>query len=287
MQVNLLNSVNTTSMPGMSPQIPPMLRSLLGDSQVFRDLLDRVDQTWANVAVSPPPTAAATHQYVLAVHAVSECMLDNLRVHQSVEPSALPELDAVIPAASLAPMVWRTSRAWQAVVGVALENVCAHADLTEGMDVAGRLCSLWVREARSQPLVILAPHHSAEIAQRVSEELIDTYEPPLDTVRRVFEPRSDEELGSWLGVSRTTVSDWKTQRSSPSAEHERRLDTVAAIARLIDQYIHPEDQQRYLRDTTLPAFHDQTLDSVLATTEDDARRTLNRVLDLLRAALVQ
>lgn len=271
----------------MSPQLPATLRSLLGDSQVFIDLLERVDQTWAEVAVSPPPTAAATHQYVLAVYAISECMLDSLQVHQSVERSALPELDTVVPAASLAPMVVRTSRAWQAVVGVALGNVCAHADLAEGVDAAGRLCSLWVREARSGPLLILAPHHSAEIAQRVSEELIDSYEPPLDTVRRVFEPRSDEELGSWLGVSRTTVSDWRTRRFSPSAEHERRLDTVAAIARLIDQYIHPEDQQRYLRDATLPAFRDQSLERVLATTGDDAQQTLNRALDLLRIALVQ
>lgn len=271
----------------MSPQLPAMLRSLLGDSQVFRDLLDRVDQTWERVRRSSPPTAAATHQYVQAVHAVSESVIDGLRVHQGVESSALPELDVVVPAASLAPMVVTTPRAWQAVVEVALENVSAHADLAEGLDTAGKLRSLWAREATAGPIVDLAPHQSAAIAQLVSEELIDSYEPPLDTVRRVLEPRSDEELGSWLGVSRTTVIDWRTQRFSPSAEHERRLETVAAIARLINQYIHPDDQQLYLRSTTLPAFHDQTLDSVLAATGDDAQPTLNRVFELLRSALVQ
>jgi hypothetical protein len=113
------------------------------------------------------------------------------------------------------------------------------------------------------------------------------YEVPLTTVQRVFEPRTDEELGTWLGVSRTTVSDWRAARSSPSAEHERRLETVANIARLVDRYIHPEDHQMYLRQTTLPAFDDQTLAAVLATSRPDAQQTLNRALELIRTGLVQ
>jgi hypothetical protein len=264
-----------------------MLLNLLGDSQVFKDLLERVDQTWARVKVSSPPTAAATHQYVLAVQAVSESMLDGLRVHQKVDPSVLPQPVLIVTAASLAPMVLETPRAWQAVVEVALEKASAHADQAEGLDTAGKLRSMWVREARSTPLLILDAQQNAAIAQLVSAELIDSYEPPLDTVERVFVPRGGDELGSWLGVSRTTVSDWRTERFAPSAEHERRLETVAAIARLVDQYIHPEDQQLYLRSTMLPAFQEQTLDKVLTTTGDDAERTLNRVLVLLRAALVQ
>ncbi len=270
----------------MDPSLPAVLVRLLGDDPVFKDLLARVDQTWAKVVVTSPPTAADTHQYVLAVQAVSESVLLSLQARQQLDPGALPKLDSVVSAASLAPVVLKTPRAWQAVVEVALHNASVHADLLEGLDAARKLRFLPTEEVGSEQLV-LAPHNSAVITQLLSDELIDSYEPPLQTVQRVFEPRSDEELGSWLGVSRTTVADWRRQRFSPSAEHERRLETVAAIARLVDLYIHPEDQQLYLRDTTLQAFDGQTLDAVLATKGENAQQTLGRVLVLLRAALVQ
>jgi hypothetical protein len=270
----------------MGTQLPDALLRLLGDDPVFKDLLGRVDQTWARVADSSLPTPSDTHQYVLAVQAVSECVLTNLQTHQQIKPGTLPELDSVVSAASLAPMVLKTPQAWQAVVEVALHNASVHADLAEGLNAARMLRFSVVEEAGPEKLA-LAPHQSAAIVQLLSEELIDSYEPPLHTVRRVFEPRSDEELGSWLGVSRTTVADWKRNRFAPSAEHERRLEMVAAIARLVDQYVDTEDQQRYFRDTALPAFNNQTLASVISVTSADAKETLNHAFELLRTALVQ
>jgi hypothetical protein len=270
----------------MSPPIPPALLSIVGDDPRFRDLLDRVDQTWKRVATGPLPTAAVAHQYVLAVHAVSEVMLDNLGTQQKVERNKLPAPAMVVPAATVAPIVVKTQYPWQAVVGAALENASTYAELTGVAGAAERLRVVWAKEA-SPVRVVMAPHHSAAILQALSGELSYNYEPPLDTVQRVFEPRSDEELGSWLGVSRTTVHDWRTERFSPRAGNEKRLETVAAIARLIDEYIHPEDRQRYLRDTALPAFNGRTLDTVLASEEPEVSQSLNRVLDLLRDALVQ
>lgn len=253
--------------------------SIFEDTSVARDLFERVDQTWEVVAEGSPPTAEAARQYVLAVSAVSEAALDSLQAHEDIE------LDAVVSAASLAPVVERTQRPWHAVVGVALATASIFADRPDIMSAALELRSPVIDKIR---YVVQAKTTSdyAAIAIAVSDALTK-YEMPLATVQRVFEPRSDDELGTWLGVSRTTVSDWRTTRSSPRVEHERRLETVANIARLVDRYIHPEDHQLYLRQTTLPAFDDRTLATVLATKGPDAQQTLNRALELIRAGLVQ
>lgn len=74
-------------------------------------------------------------------------------------------------------MVLKTPQAWQAVVEVALHNASVHADLAEGFNAARMLRFSVVEEAGPEKLA-LAPHHSAAIAQLLSEELIDSYEPP-------------------------------------------------------------------------------------------------------------
>ena len=78
-------------------------------------------------------------------------------------------------------------------------------------------------------------------------------------------------------------------RPPPAATsgREHRLETVTGIARLVDRYVHPEDVQLYLRDTPLPAFDGAPLEQVLSCSGEDATATLQRALELLRAALVQ
>ena len=264
---------------------PDVVVQLFDDAQASLELLSRVDQTWEAVAGQTPEPGAARH-YVRAVEAVSEAVLGGVR-SRTTEP--LPDESTVVTAASLAPITESGVGAASAVLISVLGALLGVAGL------AGAAVSVVeaIRSLRAPLTSGVAEEHTRTlratpgVVKAIGDALGDTYELPLDAVRRVFQPSSDQELGRWLGVSRTTVADWSSQRFAPSSERKRRLQTVAAIARLIDDYVHPEDVQLYLRDTPLSALGGRTLDDVLSSSPAAAPATLQRALDLLQGALVQ
>jgi DNA-binding transcriptional regulator YiaG len=272
---------------------PDAVVDLFGGATAPTELLDRVDQTWAAVVKGTSEPAAARH-YLRAVEAVSEAVFDRLRASPPSllreEPSAgLLDEPTVVTAASLAPITEIGLTASLAVLSAILGAVAGGELPGVGAQlvptaVEAALRSIRQRRASRAPASTVA---APSLAQTISEVLAEAYELPLQSIRRVFRPNSDQELGRWLGVSRTTVADWSIGRFAPSADREHRLETVAGIARLVDRYVHPEDVQLYLRDTPLPAFDGAPLEQVLSSSGEDATATLQRALELLRAALVQ
>lgn len=256
------------------------------------DLIRRVDQTWASVAANSRRVAAA--QYVRSVEAVAAVVRSGLASEHSPFgrriglSETFPAVSDLVTSGALAPITSPAEEPGLAVLRVMLVSVDATlrslSDITTGMpELAGD--DIFLPLVSGRPTMPAAV--TSGVLQAISDVLTGMYEPPLETIRRVLEPRNDEELGRWLGVSRTTVADWSQHRFEPSASREKRLELVASIARMLDDYVHPEDLQHYLRSTELPAFADRTLADMLSEAGPEAAKQISSADTLLRAALVQ
>jgi hypothetical protein len=274
------------------PVVPERVAAIFSAANEPVDLIRRVDQTWASVVANTRRVAAA--QYVRSVEAVAAVVRSGLASEHPPSgrqglSEALPAVSDLVTSGALAPITSPAEEPGLAVLRVMLVSVGATLrslpfDITAGMpELAGN--EIFLPQLSGQPTTPAAV--TSGILQAISDVLTGMYEPPLETIRRVLEPRNDEELGRWLGVSRTTVADWSQHRFEPSASREKRLELVASIARMLDEYVHPEDLQGYLRSTELPAFADRTLADVLCEAGPEAAEQLSAADTLLRAALVQ
>jgi hypothetical protein len=216
----------------------------------------QLDALWANAAGG---SRGQTESYVRSVEVAYDVILDRI---QSVAPGAeIPAgaREEVVTAMALAPLTTGSpipNEAAASILGIAVLHLGVIVGATGIVSAAAALIEAIARKRRG--LATEAVINIASTAACITDIVAYKYESPVSLVRRVFDTRSNAELAALLMTSAPTVTAWE-RGATPSLGNARNLEYMAALARLVHEFIEPADVNRYLYHVEIPGLGDRTI----------------------------
>jgi DNA-binding transcriptional regulator YiaG len=233
----------------------------------------QLDALWANAAGG---SRDETESYVRSVEVAYDAVLYRIQgdAPQTEIPGAARQ--EVITAMALAPVMTGSPTADEAataVLGVAALRLGAIVGATAIVAGAAALIAEIAKKRQHRDPTVEPTIDVPSTAASIADVVAHRYESPVRVIRRVFGTRSRAELATLLMTSAPTVKSWEGG-TTPNPQNARNLEYTAALARLVHEYIEPEDVNRYLYHVEVPGLGERTVADAVKDGEAEAAYNL-------------